>query len=325
MPLHRALRYTGVQFEYPDGKNDGSIKGTRYFTCPQDHGSFLRPNRVKPDGVKRPLPEDQNDIAKEKPKDKPTVAGKQERMRAMGSSEGGDKAADQAFPSPRTAAPQQSHRRTPSMPVKGSGNDSVVQMRQSAMSARIRPTGAQVMPAGSTIDPAIASSPRGQRSQLRDAVEVGQPARRSTRKSSKALAPAPESKATAAERANTMLASRAVTEPAVTFFANAEIAPATAGPGTNDRRTTETKVAVAKVAVTAAAKATAALARDSASPNPALFPSVLGLSPTQLVTGKEPATAASALAALHAQRSQLREAVETQAPQRRSRRMPQAA
>ena len=38
--------WIGVSFEKPDGKNDGSIEGSRYFRCPENHGSFVRPNRV---------------------------------------------------------------------------------------------------------------------------------------------------------------------------------------------------------------------------------------------------------------------------------------
>ena len=39
--------WTGVQFDEPVGKNDGSVKGQRYFTCPDGYGSLLRPDKVK--------------------------------------------------------------------------------------------------------------------------------------------------------------------------------------------------------------------------------------------------------------------------------------
>ena len=41
--------WVGVEFDKADGKNDGSVGGTRYFRCEADHGSFLRPNLVKHD------------------------------------------------------------------------------------------------------------------------------------------------------------------------------------------------------------------------------------------------------------------------------------
>jgi tubulin-folding cofactor B len=38
--------WVGVKFDEPVGKNDGAVRGERYFTCPDGYGSFQRPENV---------------------------------------------------------------------------------------------------------------------------------------------------------------------------------------------------------------------------------------------------------------------------------------
>jgi len=38
--------WIGVQFDEPVGKNDGSVKGVRFFECMEGYGSFQRPDKV---------------------------------------------------------------------------------------------------------------------------------------------------------------------------------------------------------------------------------------------------------------------------------------
>lgn len=40
--------WIGVELEQKSGKNDGSVKGVRYFTCPEEKGVFVRADKLTP-------------------------------------------------------------------------------------------------------------------------------------------------------------------------------------------------------------------------------------------------------------------------------------
>jgi dynactin 1 len=40
-------KWVGVELNEPNGKNDGTVQGIKYFTCKPNHGMFIRPSQVK--------------------------------------------------------------------------------------------------------------------------------------------------------------------------------------------------------------------------------------------------------------------------------------
>lgn len=43
--------WVGLELSQASGRNDGVVKGRRYFTCKPGHGIMLKPNRVSLRGV----------------------------------------------------------------------------------------------------------------------------------------------------------------------------------------------------------------------------------------------------------------------------------
>ena len=46
MVFHYSGKWIGVALDEPKGKNDGTVQGKTYFSCPENHGIFVRQSQI---------------------------------------------------------------------------------------------------------------------------------------------------------------------------------------------------------------------------------------------------------------------------------------
>ena len=116
VPEIRPGFWLGVVYDEPIGKNDGSIFGTRYFTCNANCGSFLRPNVVKRD----PRPPSSNSTDAQSLQQQGDEHSRKRSKKGKKSAEA-DSARAQEVPKTASAPPPPSN--LPSEQTKGAGVD----------------------------------------------------------------------------------------------------------------------------------------------------------------------------------------------------------
>jgi len=154
--------WVGVELEEPTGKNDGTVKGERYFECEQGYGMFLRPAGV------RQVVEDV------KPKARPSVAGKSRPssvhtavngLKRAGAAEGPGRRASvlagSPTPGPRLASGIRSPTKSPTKQLGTNGASSTSTSRTNTPPAGKRPApGAAPKPRPSIAPPATTTASR---------------------------------------------------------------------------------------------------------------------------------------------------------------------
>jgi hypothetical protein len=100
LPSMPAGYWVGVQFDDKVGKNDGTLHGKRYFTCPPGHGSFLRSSKIS---LHEDVP-DKHTKAEEAPPDEKKKKRKSKGRDRAASVEMDDSSLVRANQSPEAAA-----------------------------------------------------------------------------------------------------------------------------------------------------------------------------------------------------------------------------
>ncbi|TKA52644.1 hypothetical protein B0A55_13061, partial [Friedmanniomyces simplex] len=149
--------WVGVELEEATGKNDGSVKGERYFDCAQEYGMFLRPGGIR-QVIEQPKARPANGITTKSSRPSSVHAGVN-GLKKQAAGGGPDRRASAISGSPTPGARLGTGIRSPTKQLASNGTSTASTSRTNTPPGRNRPAAAPATRPRPSLAPPTSSGP----------------------------------------------------------------------------------------------------------------------------------------------------------------------
>ncbi|TKA83436.1 hypothetical protein B0A55_00324 [Friedmanniomyces simplex] len=165
--------WVGVELEEATGKNDGSVKGERYFECAQEYGMFLRPGGIR-QVIEQPKARPANGITAKSSRPSSVHAGAN-GLKKQSAAGGPDRRASAISGSPTPGARLGTGIRSPIKQLASNGTSSASTSRTNTPPGRNRPAAAPATRPRPSLAPPTSSGPGRRTSILPGTISAAAP------------------------------------------------------------------------------------------------------------------------------------------------------
>ncbi|KAK5711126.1 hypothetical protein LTR15_012614 [Elasticomyces elasticus] len=148
--------WVGVELDEASGKNDGSVKGERYFECEQEYGMFLRPSGIRR-VVEQPKARPANGLGAKSSRPSSVYVGVN-GLKKQAAGPGVDRRASVLAGSPTPGARLGTGIRSPTKQLASNGTSSASTSRTNTPPGRVRPAAAPAVRPRQSIAPAATTA-----------------------------------------------------------------------------------------------------------------------------------------------------------------------